>query len=410
MRFLPSVLCFIFINAASASTFHVGNQSFIKSIKEAVKLSSSNDSIIIHEGVYKENNIVVTHPIVITGKNSPIIDGENKYELMVISSRNVTVTGLHFRNSGYSALNDFASIKIINSSNISIVENQIDNAYFAIHISNSSYCTIKCNTINGLRKDEQTTGNGIHLWKCNKALVEGNTITNHRDGIYFEFVTESIIQKNNSENNVRYGLHFMFSHKDEYYHNLFLNNGAGVAVMYSKNVIMKHNDFKYNWGPSAYGLLLKDITDSEIQSNTFTKNTVGIYMEGSNRLNINKNSFMENGWALKVQSNCDDNEFYNNNFYGNTFDVSTSGSLVLSEFYNNYWDKYEGFDLNKDGIGDVPYHPVSLYSMIIENNPGTLLLLKSFVIMLLDKTEKALPTLTPESLRDDNPCIKPLVI
>ena len=51
-----------------------------------------------------------------------------------------------------------------------------------------------------------------------------------------------------------------------------------------------------------------------------------------------------------------------NNFLSNTFDVSTNGSLVLNSFNYNYWDKYEGYDLNKDNIGDIPYHPVSLFS------------------------------------------------
>ncbi len=409
-RTITFILYLLFIDILSATTFHIGTRYPIKSIKEAVRLSSGNDSIIIHKGTYRENNIVITHPIIVIGIGAPIIDGENKYELFIISSKNVFIKGLHFKNSGCSALNDYASIKIINSSNVSVIENQIDNAYFAIHVSNSNFCTIKNNIINGLRKQEQTTGNGIHLWKCSNFLIEGNAITNHRDGIYFEFVTDSRIQKNSSENNIRYGLHFMFSHNDEYYNNLFQNNGAGVAVMYSKNVMMKYNTFKYNWGASSYGLLLKDISDSYISSNIFSKNTVGIYMEGSNRININKSSFQENGWAIKVQSNCDENKFHDNNFYGNTFDVSTNGYSSPNKFYNNYWDKYEGYDMNKDGIGDVPYHPVSLYSRIIENTPGTLFLLKSFVILLLDTTEKSLPTLIPENLKDTRPLIKPLVI
>ena len=51
---------------------------------------------------------------------------------------------------------------------------------------------------------------------ANHALIENNHIQGHRDGIYFEFVTESIIRKNLSEKNIRYGLHFMFSHNDHY--------------------------------------------------------------------------------------------------------------------------------------------------------------------------------------------------
>jgi nitrous oxidase accessory protein len=130
-------------------------------------------------------------------------------------------------------------------------------------------------------------------------------------------------------------------------------------------------------------------------------------MEGSSRINIEKNLFKENGWAIKVQASCEDNNFHNNNFTGNTFDVGTNGTMMLNKFYNNYWDKYEGYDMNKNGIGDVPYHPVSMYSMIVEQNPNSLILLRSFMVSLLDKAEKAIPSLTPENLVDDKPMMKP---
>lgn len=177
--------------------------------------------------------------------------------------------------------------------------------------------------------------------------------------------------------------------------------------MYSHKVKMEGNHFEQNWGSSSYGILLKEIDDSYIQNNIFQKNTVGIYLEGTSRLEIRKNIFKENGWAIKVQASCADNNFYQNNFYGNSFDVSTNGSLVLNRFYNNYWDKYEGYDMNKNGLGDVPYHPVSMYSMIVEQNPSSLMLLRSFMVTLLDKAEKAIPSLTPENLVDDKPMMKP---
>jgi nitrous oxidase accessory protein len=250
------------------------------------------------------------------------------------------------------------------------------------------------------------TGNAIHLWKSSHALIEKNHVSGHRDGIYFEFVTFSVIRDNLSEKNIRYGLHFMFSNDDSYLGNTFRDNGAGVAVMYSKKVRMERNHFEQNWGPSAYGILLKDITDSHIIQNTFLKNTVAVHLEGTSRIDISRNIFKENGWALKVQASCENNSFHHNNFWGNSFDVGTNGSISLNDFYSNYWDKYQGYDINKDGIGDIPYHPVSMYSMIVEQNPYALMLLKSFTVQLLDKAERAIPSLTPENLVDKSPLMK----
>ena len=76
-----------------------------------------------------------------------------------------------------------------------------------------------------------------------------------------------------------------------------------------------------------------------------------------------------------------------NNFLGNSFDVATNGTLV-SSFSYNYWDKYEGYDLNKNNVGDVPYHPVSLFSMIVAENPSAMILFRSVMATLLDKIEK----------------------
>jgi len=384
----------------------VGKDKAISTLRQGIKEAKDGDTILLNKGIYKEGNIIINKSIYLIGINNPVLDGENKNEILTLTGKNIVVKGIHFVNAGYSSMNDYAALKIIDATNILIENNSIINASFGIHLANTINSVIRNNTIKGNDKSEHLSGNGIHLWKCANMQVENNSIQGHRDGIYFEFVTQSTIQNNLSEKNIRYGLHFMFSSNDNYFNNTFRNNGAGVAVMYSHKVKMEGNKFEMNWGPSSYGILLKDISDSYIQHNTFFKNSVGIHMEGSSRIDVSKNIFKENGWAIKVQASCDDNNFFQNNFFGNSFDVGTNGSLALNKFYNNYWDKYEGYDLNKNGIGDVPYHPVSMYSMIVEQNPNSLILLRSFMVSLLDKAEKAIPSLASENLVDDKPMIK----
>lgn len=376
-------------------------------LKKTVALAVSGDTLLLQPGIYKEGNILLTKSLTLIGGINVILDGEKKYEILTISGSHITIKNITFQNAGYSAMNDFAAVKIIDASSLLLEGNKVINCYFAIHVSNSSFVTIRNSNITGTPKSEQLTGNGIHLWKCNNALIENNYIQGHRDGIYFEFVSGSVIRDNLSEKNIRYGLHFMFSNDDKYLHNTFRNNGAGVAVMYSKKVTMSRNNFELNWGPSSYGILLKDISDSYISNNSFIKNTVGIHLEGTSRMDIQKNIFRSNGWAVKIQASCEDNNFHENNFIGNSFDVGTNGTMVLNQFDNNYWDKYDGYDINRDGTGDVPYHPVSLYSMIVEENPYTLMLYRSFTTQLLDKAEKAIPGLTPENLADNKPTMKP---
>ena len=129
-------------------------------------------------------------------------------------------------------------------------------------------------------------------------------------------------------------------------------------------------------------------------------------MEGITRTLVEKNVFKANGWGMNIQASCMDNVIQKNNFLGNTFDISTNGSLVMNTFSNNYWDKYEGYDLDKDGVGDVPYHPLSLFAVLTEKNPSTMLLFRSFMITLLDKSEKILPSITPDNFVDKTPLMK----
>lgn len=406
---MKTFLTIVFIAIAAvvdAGTIRVGPAAVVHTLKQGILLAKPGDTVLLLAGTYKEGSLQLTKSLTIIGLQNPVLDGENKYETLLISGKNITIRGITFRNSGYSSLNDFASVKLVDCERVLIENNTVLGSYFAIHVSNSTGTVIRGNRITGNPKSEQLTGNGIHLWKSDNAVIENNYITGHRDGIYFEFVTFSRIQNNRSEKNIRYGLHFMFSNNDVYTNNVFSNNGAGVAVMYSHKVTMVRNHFEQNWGPSAYGILLKDITDSYITKNTFRRNTVGIHMEGSSRIGIEYNAFDQNGWAVKVQASCDANNFRFNNFTGNTFDLSTNGSISLNNFSQNYWDKYEGYDINKDGIGDVPYHPVSMYSMITDQNPNALLLLRSFTVQLLDKAEKIIPTITPENLVDHSPKMK----
>ena len=381
-----------------------------KPITEAIRIAIPGDSIIITGGTYKEGNIVVSKPVILIGQNRPVLDGELKNEIMTITSDFVIVDGFHFLNSGRSSYDDIAALRIIQSGHILIRNNFFEHAFFGIYCQHAYSSTIYNNIFRSTAADETNSANGIHCWKSEKMLILNNEISGHRDGIYFEFVTGSTIQGNISHGNARYGLHFMFSHDNSFLHNEFRDNGAGVAVMYSHGVIMINNLFSENWGAAAYGILMKDITDSRVEGNHFEKNTSGIHMEGSNRINIVQNTFKQNGWAIKIQASCTEDTITGNNFINNTFDIATNGTLQLNNFKGNYWDKYEGYDLNRDGTGDIPYRPVSMYSLIVERNPASLILLRSFMSSLMDKAEKVIPSLTPEQLKDEQPHMRPFTL
>ncbi len=397
-------------NNAIAATWVVGKGQAYSSIQSVMKLAQSGDTILVHPGIYKEGNIIIDKPIAFIGIDYPILDGEQQYEVLSIKSNHVTIKGFKVQNSSQSTLYDSAGIKSYEVSHLLIEDNDLSENYFGIYIQYGTHCIIRNNTIHASQVVESRSGNGIHCWKGDSIQIIGNRISGHRDGIYLEFVTGSIIWRNVSKNNLRYGLHFMFSHNNTYVTNYFKNNGAGVAVMYSRNVHMMNNTFEENWGDAAYGVLFKELSNCYLSGNVIVRNTTGILFDGCSRIKAERNTFQSNGWAVRMQANCMDNEMEYNNFIGNTFDMATNGTLTLNHFSHNYWDKYEGYDLNKDAVGDVPYHPLSLYSVIVEKNPPAMLLYRSFMITLLDKSEKIIPTLTPENFVDNHPLMKPVAL
>ena len=410
---MKKILFIVFIlliqpKRAEAKLIHVGINQTIKTITVAVQSAETGDTILVGFNTYHEKNLIINKSIVLLGLDYPILDGERKYENVSITADNVVFSGFKVINSGISSMTDFAGIKICNRRCVTIINNILTDCFFGIYSQQSTNCIIKNNELIAHQLQEQQSGNGIHCWKSDSLQIIGNKVTGHRDGIYFEFVTNSLISKNISTKNMRYGLHFMFSNKDTYSDNVFENNGAGVAVMFSNHVKMYHNYFRENWGDASYGILLKEISDSYIDGNTFERNTSGIFMEGASRIEMYKNTFKGNGWGLKIQASCMDIKLINNNFTGNTFDVGTNGSLSLNFFDQNYWDKYDGYDLNKNGVGDIPYRPVSMYSMIVEKYPPAMMLFRSLITTLLDKSEKVIPSLTPENLKDNHPLMKPL--
>jgi nitrous oxidase accessory protein len=391
---------------ALGAELNVGSGRMHATIKAAIADAAPGDVIRVHEGFYQEGNLKIEKAITLEGVGFPVLDGGNKDEVMTVTASDVLIRGFEIRSSGKSSLEDMAGIKINGTERVTVEGNRFGRCNFSIYLSKSKHCIVRNNDVRGIPGNEQDTGNGIHLWSCDHITVRGNKVRDHRDGIYLEFATESVMEDNIVENNLRYGLHFMFSHGNAYRRNTFQHNGAGVAVMYSRNVEMTSNHFALNWGAASYGLLLKDMTDGLIKDNTFERNTIGIAMHGSNRMTVESNGFKENGWAVQLQSSSSENSFSKNNFSGNSFDIAADGELADNRLSNNYWDKYEGYDLKRDGTGDVPYRPVSLYAVVVSRVPSSVLLLRGPIIHLLDQAEKAFPSITPETVKDDSPAMR----
>ncbi len=400
-------IIFLFCTSVNGAVLEVGQNKEYNKLVKAVSQAMAGDTLYLFQGTYREGTIVIDKPLTLIGKGQPVLDGENKYGILRIESDSVIVMDLILKDVGISYVEDLSAIRIVRSSHCTIESNRLINAFFGIYLERSRDCIIRNNHVLGSAEHEMNSGNAIHLWYSSRNLIEGNHAEGHRDGIYLEFVDNSTVKRNTVRDNLRYGLHFMFSDDDNYLDNTFVSNGAGVAVMFSKNIRMEDNDFLDNWGGSSYGLLLKDITDSEILNNRFSRNTTGIYGEGAIRITITGNDFVRNGWAINMLGSCNDNNIHQNNFLNNTFEISTNSKRNHNNYDGNYWsENTSSYDLDRDGFSDVPYRPVKLFSFMMANMDSSTILMRSLLVDLINHAEKVAPVITPHNLMDHRPLMK----
>lgn len=393
-------------NTSHSQEWVVAPGSSLSTVSAALELAQEGDVIRVQAGTYREGTLQVSRSITLVGEGWPVLDGEGTGSILVITAPHVRVSGFVFRGSGVSHTRDHSAILVEGTEGCVLENNRLEENFFGIYLAKVQRCVVEGNTLSAVGTRESSSGNGIHLWDVQETRIEGNRIRGHRDGIYLEFAAGAVIRNNLSEGNLRYGLHFMFSDDSRYEGNTFSRNGAGVAVMYSRRVLMDQNHFTDNWGTASYGLLLKDVQDSQITGNLFRTNTVAVHSEGTDRLTFRGNRFERNGWAIKVMANSQENLFTENNFIENTFDVVTNSRRNYNTFDGNHWSSYKGYDLTGNGVGDVPYRPVRLFSYIVETRPESLILMRSFFVELLEVAERVLPILTPETLVDQNPRIR----
>lgn len=394
---------------ATAAILDVCRECPLQSVTAGIARAGSGDTLRIHAGLYQEGTIVIDKPLQIVGIDGPVIDGRHAGHVFHVRADQVTLEGLTIQNGGMSDIADLAGVRVERSRGCAIRRNRFYHNTYSVYLARVTGCDVRDNIIQSEARGEVSGGNGIHLWHAQEIDIAGNSITGHRDGLYFEFAERCRIEKNSVHDNIRYGLHFMFSHENHYADNVFSRNQTGVAVMYSRHIRMVRNQFAESWGRASYGLLLKDIVDSHIAENDFIGNTIGIYADGSNRNTFRHNRFHYNGWAVHLLGSSDANTFVENDFHSNYFSVTTNTRHPLNTFARNYWDEYQGYDLDRDGWGDVPFRPMKLFNLWLNRYPELIVLFGSPVIEFLEVAERVFPVLTPRMLQDTIPSMHPLV-
>ncbi len=283
----------------------------------------------------------------------------------------------------------------------------VRNATFGILVERAERATVLDNRVTGTRAlPFGLRGDGIRLWEAHGCRVEGNAVTDSRDVVLW-YASRNRVRANRVEGG-RYGAHLMYSHDNELADNRFVSNVTGVFVMYSRNVEVRRNLFAASGGAAGIGLGLKESGNVRVLDNAFVRDSVGVYIDTSplwpdDRNRFERNVFHLTDVSVSFLAGQGQSEFIDNDFRDARMpvEVSGGGDARKIRWLGNYFDDYAGYDLDRDGVGDVAYELRSLSSDLISHRPALAFYRGTPALVLAETIGRIVPVTEPRLLLVD---------
>ena len=377
------------------------------SFQALVDATGPNGTLVPPPGIYS-GPVTLDYPITIDGRGEVTIDAGGKGSVIYIDADGAVIKNLHLTNSGSSHNDIDSGVQVRGNFNV-IKDNVIDNCLFGIDLQQSEHNIVRRNHISSKQVELGVRGDSVRLWYSFHNKITDNIIRDSRDMVVW-YSANNIIARNDSRHG-RYSLHFMYSRFNDVDSNHYEHNSVGIFLMYSDSVVVRNNYITHSNGPTGMGIGFKETSDVEISNNKILYCATGLYIDVSpydpdatNRINDNVIAFTN--IAINFLNDWKGNIFKNNAFKGNQTQISVAGGGTANRntWQGNYWDDYEGFDLDSDGVGDKPYELYSYADRIWMDVPAARFLQGTPVMAVLDFLERLAPFSTPDMLvRDKSP-------
>lgn len=395
--------------ASGAETLVVGAGKPYTDVRSAIAAAHDGDTIRIERGLYN-GNLVLKKRLTLEGTDGPVIRGEGQGSVIAIHADGCEVRGLTIEHSGGELVHEDSGV-LLHSSGNRIEHNTLRDVLFGVYFYAANGNVVAHNTIHGRDSlDVGDRGSGIHIYRAVRNEIIDNTITGTRDGMYLQNADESSIRENNVFG-VRYGLHYMYSNDNVFEDNSFSHNVAGAAIMYSHRISFRRNRFVQNRGVSSFGILFQDAEQCAAEDNVIVGNGTGIFMEALRNSTFRRNLIAANDTAIQVFSSATGNIFEANNFIDNLSPMQVVGRKTDTNWsgaqQGNYWSEYEGYDLNEDGAGDVPFKIQNVFQYLEGEYPRIRIYLFSPASQALAAAEKAFPVFEGSREFDSQPMMRP---
>lgn len=370
--------------------------------------AEDGDVIELSPGHY-QGNFIIDKSVKLMGQEGVILDGQNFGSVIKIIAADVTVKDIYIKGSGSDHEEADSGIFIDRNAHRALIENNyLDGNLIGVYVWGQKDSKVINNIIIG-RQDHRINdrGNGVYVWNAPGAYVAFNDIIYGRDGI---FVNAS--KKNrfigNRFRDLRFAVHYMYTHDSEISDNVSIGNHSGYSLMFSDRLTVKRN---YSFNDEKHGILLNYANKSTFEDNKVVKSTdkcVFIY-------NSNRNSFRGNwfeGCAIGVHftGGSESNIMADNSFLNSQNQVKYVGTRWVEwsdQGKGNFWSDHPVFDLNGDGISENSYKPNDLVDQMIWRHPFAKSLLTSPAVKMLRWAQGQFPALYPGGVIDRSPLMQP---
>jgi nitrous oxidase accessory protein len=397
---------------AAAKTISVSHDGQVSSIQNAILTAQPGDTIEVQPGTYT-GNLLLDRALTLVGIGQPVIRGDGRGSVITITGKGCVIRGLIVEHSGEMLVDEDSGI-LLKSNENRLENNQLRDVLFGIYLFGAEHNQLIGNVIQGRPlPDLGERGSGIHIWNAGDNTIVNNTIVDARDGMYLQNAHNSTI-RGNRISNLRYGLHYMYSDDNVFEDNVFDHNIAGAAIMYSRNIQFRRNAFVHNRGFSSFGILFQGTDDCVAEDNIIADNEVGLFLETHNRGVFRRNLVANNDLAIQMFSSADNNLFESNNFIGNLSPLQIVGKSTTTSWNGlqsgNYWSDYDGYDLDGDGIGDIPFKIQNVFEHMEGNYPRLRIYLLSPASQALALAEKGFPIIEGSREFDRRPLMHPVAL
>ncbi len=397
MVFRVGCLIFFLVNSAGANI-----------LQKAIDSAEPGSRLELPAGEYR-GNIVIDKPLIIDGvdKGAKIV-GDGNGTVVKIRSSYVTLKNLTILGSGSEHQSLDAGVSIKDAEHVTIENCKIDDCLFGIDMEQVRYSTISRNWIRSKPFSLGLRGDAIRLWYSIDNNISHNHVTHSRDVVVW-YSHGNIISHNFGEYS-RYSLHFMYTGRNDVLYNTYEHNSVGIFFMYSRDTVAIGNVIKNSLGTTGLGIGLKDASNFVLKDNTVIYCARGLYIDRSpyqpdQNNTITGNRIIYNSEGIRFHSLSVSNNIVGNIFKGNIENVVDDDEGLLHSSKNhwdrNYWDDYEGFDNDGDGIGDTPYNLYYYADKMWLLNPNVKFFYASPVISIMNFLAKLAPISEPVRLLSD---------